>query len=74
MTPVTFLVEMRVDQPDPSTLITLAQDIQDKLEDIGEVLSVRPYARPSLGLTPELIQQSIPSPQPNNLPAPTPSL
>ena len=59
---VSFLVETNVDDPAPAVLLSLAQDMEDNLAQVVDVISVKPWARPSLGLTPDLIQQAAPPP------------
>lgn len=61
---VNFLVEANVDDPSASSLISLAEDIDDALTKVLDVTSVKPWARPSVGLTSDIIQQQAPSIQP----------
>lgn len=53
----TFLVECDVPLIDPQSLLSEAADIEDDLISQGHnVTSVKPYARPSIGLTSQQIQ------------------
>lgn len=60
----TFLVEVDVPLLDPQSLLNEAADIEDDLIAQGhDVRSVKPYARPSIGLTSQQIQAT--NQQPN---------
>lgn len=59
---VNFIVEANVDDPSPQVLLDLSSDMSDALDSVVDVVSVKPWARPSVGLTPDLIQSQVPPP------------
>lgn len=55
----TFLVTCNVPLIDPQSLLSEAADIEDDLISQGhDVTEVKPYARPSIGLTTDQIQSN----------------
>lgn len=59
----TFLVTVNVPLLDPNSLLSEASDIEDDLISAGhDVTEVKPYARPSIGLTPQQIQSNNQTP------------
>lgn len=55
---VSFIVTIDTDSVDPQSLMGTADDIHSELEGSFEVVDVKPWARPSVGITPNEPQQT----------------
>ncbi len=55
---VSFIVTIDTSAVDPQSLLTTADDIHSTLESAYEVVDVKPWARPSVGVTPNVQQQT----------------
>lgn len=58
----TFLVTIDTEAADPVSLSGVADDIHSELEGNFDVIDVKPWSRPSLGLIPSETQQQTGTP------------
>jgi len=55
---ITFLVTIDTSSVDPQSLLATADDIHSALESAYEVVDVKPWARPSVGITTNVSTQT----------------
>lgn len=54
---VSFIVTIDTSSVDPQSLLATADDIHSTLESAYDVVDVKPWARPSVGITPNVETQ-----------------